>query len=223
MNKVYNKKRVARSLKKLVVSVPPKLNDRQINQVKRLVTRRAELKYHSRTWNGQTFGVGNNYFLDDLTNVAAGTTDTTRIGDKIQLSRIEYQMSLFPLTATSTHTVRVIFFQYKPNDAAQLTSIDGIVDNGATGVIDPWSPYDHDFKTDYTIISDRTYQLNPNQSTIISLGLKKLNVKKVRHDITFDAGATFGGNHIYVAFITNSPIAAPPSVYGRARIYFRDS
>lgn len=226
MNKqLYQANKAAYKKLKVVVARPPApLNERQSKQVKRMMSVRSELKYHSKTFNNQSFGIGTGFYLVDLTDVAQGQTDTTRIGDKATLSRIEYTYSLIPTLATQTNVVRIMFFQYKPNDAAVLTSIDGIVDNGPSGILDPWSPYDHDFKTDYTILSDKMYTMNPNGEMVKTQKTRYLPIKKARKDLTYVAGATFGGNHIYMAVWSNGLLGTNPvQITGRTRIFYRDA
>lgn len=203
----------------LVSNIP--LNPVQKQQVKRITSTRSELKYHSRDINNAV-GTGTDHLLLDLTNVSQGSTDTTRIGDKLNLSSIEYVFSMTP-TAATNYIVRVLFFQYKPNDAAVLTSVAGILDAGPSGNFDPWSPYDHDFKSDYTIISDRTYTSNQNGQQLVNQQKRFLSLKKQKHEITFNAGGTVGGNHIYMYVISNVAVATPITVLGRTRLFFRDS
>lgn len=220
-----NKKKAiptAKDKAKAMVSKEP-LNEVQKKQIKRMVKAPLELKYHSKNWNGQTFGTSGNYALFDLCDIPQNTTDNGRIGDRVELSSFEYTFTIYPYTVTAAHTIRIIFFQYKPNLASTLPTLDQILDNGPTAMLDSWSPYDFDFRTDYTILSDKMYQMNPGSTTaVVTKGRTVLRTSRAKKDITFTAGSVFGANHIYCVFMTQSPISTPPAVYGRSRIFFKD-
>lgn len=219
---MYKNKYHTNKSKYLALMSPQRpLNEKQKIQVKRIVQRRSELKYHSKDIQNNIGLLANNLLID-ITDVSQGLTDTSRVGDKLMLARVEYLFSFLP-TAGTNYVVRVMFFQYKPNDAALLSSIAPIVDTGPTGVIDPWSPYDFDFHSDYTILSDKLYTSNSNGQQVVTQQKRNLPIKKIKHEITYNAGGTTGGNHIYMWVISNVAVATPIVMNGRVRIFFRDS
>lgn len=216
------------SVKIPVVRPMPKLNPRQTTQVKKLVSKKMEKKYHDQNiYNpiSPTF-VGN---ITQLTMPAQGTTDTTRVGDTINISSIRFMFSIFrPQVGTgSAYAVpnigRVIIFQWKgPNATVPVPS--DILQTVGTSV-GVHSAYTVDQKINFTVAYDKSFSFsqNGNAERIVR---KVISGKKLKKKIQFNAGsALVFSDAIYVLFITDNGASDINQVtsFMRSRILYTDA
>lgn len=176
--KVYKAQEDFKTLSKMIRKPPRKLNERQKDQVKRLVDRNIEHKFLVTTFPSATIGTqGSAMDIDDgglgpysLCLVPQGDTDNTRDGDRIKAKSLSFKIHMFTSDAEdrdfSIHpcVVRFIIFQWKPNSAlvapspSNILLTDPISTGGAS--ITVYSQYNWDTRQSYNIVYDRTYTLN---------------------------------------------------------------
>lgn len=222
-----------------------KLNDREKDQVKRIVNRHAELKYFTAApVNGAAVpqaGAGANF---DISNVAQGLLDTNRVGDRLEWCgkmdiylQIVGPESLTGLVNDIYNTVRFIIFQYHPHAVGGTSPVPTeILLNGPTGAIDVGSQYNHDQRQNYKILYDRVFTLVNNQnSTVGGTGFTamqnnhvhtckfRVSLKNAKKDAQFNAAGTNGTNKIFYFMISDSAAAPNPTYSLITKIFFRDS
>lgn len=203
-----------------------RLGPRQVRQVKRIVNSSQETKFYDISSSGAS--VSSTGTITSLTSIAQGTTDITRVGDSISLMRMMWSGVL--TVGDQFNIVRVILFQWKPNDNVAPALADLLL-NGPSGSPDVYSFYNHDLRGQFHIMSDRTYSLigNGTSSSIpfqpktqiliahnkgLSVGLKK---------VQYQGGTTVGTHKIYVLTLSDSSAVAHPIITYNARIYYKDS
>lgn len=170
---------------------------------------------------------GGNIF--DITSIPQGTTDITRIGDKIMLNSIEIRYML-QSTFSANPTIydqfyRLILFKWY-DDSGPTT--EDILETSATaiGII---SVYDHDRKPKRKILLDEmvsatiTKEFTTFRNTAIHknffVDLKKRS-RRIR-EVAFEASTVNGIGKIYMLIISNIPLASIPGNGMTWRIYTR--
>lgn len=172
----------------------------------------------------------------DLTQVTQGTTDTSRIGDKIHIHSIEIRHRTYlkmnaPPTSDGQNQciVRMILFQWK--DDSVPTETDILEPIG--GNIYTISPYNHDRKVKRKVLFDRTFVISAQISATAGheyavrdqvmikkyISLKKLPGEGIT--VNYQAASTNGVNKIYMIYFTDT---TPPTlnVSGTIRLNFTD-
>lgn len=215
-----------------------KLNKRQTTQVKRIIGRNEEIKYHTTFYAGQKFGnwdggVNNYISIIDLSTVAQGQTDSTRIGDQINITSLEMRMQIrqasFGLAGRDETTSRMIIFQYKAQtaltnaDIALLLNI-GPSEAGAVAEYNSLSVYQHDYTKLFNVLFDHSYAMNDIAGSEKG-GLTKVfrvNLKRARKQIRYIAGGTTGIYHIYLCLIGLWPDDKTTAT-GTVRMFFKDA
>lgn len=152
-----------------------------------------------------------------LTSIAQGTTDSTRVGNKILLKDLLIRWTCSINTAaTGNNIVRIILFVDKQTEGALPINPDPL----ATANAD--APLSMDESKRYVIIRDWHYVLNTTtfQSTA------KKHYKILNFHCDFDGtGSTIGDakeNQIYLGFITSAASNFPSLSY-YARVKYFDS
>lgn len=151
-----------------------KLNKRQKGQVKRIVNFGRELKFTVKNLSYTDIST-TPVIYDLMENLTQGQTDTTRIGDRVTLgSNMEVRLSVIgPESLTGLvndiyNHVRIIIFQYKiPAVSGTNPVASDILLTGPSAAIDIWSHYNHDKRSEFTILYDSTYGLINNQNSAV--------------------------------------------------------
>lgn len=152
-------------------------------------------------------------YVASITDVPQGTTDLTRIGDKLHIHSIEIRMQMkvgmiaAPNVAGTNQLMgRVILFQWKDDDTPTVGNI--------LEVADPMSPFDHDRKVKRKVLMDRTFTLSGQVGTAntnycyrdIIVSKKYLNLRRLPGEgvnVSFQGASTTGVNKIYILFIAD--------------------
>lgn len=232
--RVYRKGKKTNKVIKLALKKPVTFSQK----VRRVVNRKKETKYHTNLGAVQTFGnidpVTNRAYLNDISDVAqtaGASTDTTRIGDQIELTgiKIKYLLSQNVSAAINDTVNRVIIFQWKGDVALTTAEIGRILQNGpsaaGTADLNSLSHYNHDYRHMYTILYDKSFAMSDqgaNPKTLFS-DVKNIRIKKATKMINYVAGsATAGDHHIYLLVIGLAPELTSTITFD-ARIFFKDS
>jgi len=209
---------------------PPKLNSKQRNQVKRLISNRQELKYIA--GNGQDIVVDSTGALTGAPfDVPQGDTDITRDGDRLQWAgKIDFRFSLqHPLgTSPPESIVRLILFQWHPNSTPVISSI---LLTGPTGASDVWSTHSHDNRQMFRILFDRTFHLvgnaaaatTPNTTLTQIFRRFRVSLKKARKYAQYTGGTLTGTNRIFLIYISDAATLLRPTFTYSTKTFFRDS
>lgn len=199
----------------------------------------AEQKYYDFTQ--VNYSIQNYYSANPfcVTTVPQGQTDQTRIGDKLLMNSIQYNIVINPLSTIGAcikhYIFRLIIFQWyddtQPNWSNILQSIGLPYDQMLL------SPFEHDRKVKRKILVNRTIHAHQSQSNgstcsasvnfpVMFQGVIDFkNRSKKMRQISFEAASTSGVGHIYFGVLSAEidQNALPVYTYGvgLGTVYFR--
>jgi len=215
--------------------------------VNRIVRRREETKYHSnlRAYQtlGSVFGVNEYAWCEDLTDVTQSTvaaSDTTRIGDEVEISRLKVKLAIQANDSAVAGVLgginRVIIFQYKADTPFSVTNRPTLAEIGrilapgpttlAGNEFNSLSHFNHDNRGLFNILYDKSFRqmdaTHYGDSTIITRSFD-VNLKRARKKINYVAGESNEGQyHIYILAVGWYNTEDARLTYN-ARMYFKDS
>lgn len=160
---------------------------------------------------------GNQY---ELSNPAQGTTDSTRVGDKLRLRGLRLRFTLVP--GDTTQTCRIIVYQYKGNSSLHTPAISEVLQSAYIGVDSPLAPFTHDYRNQFIILMDKTITLDSVSHPVKSYK-KKVPLKYAKKQIAFTAGSTDGSNKVYMIAISDSTAAPHPQINFICRLFYDDA
>lgn len=206
-----------------------KLTTTQKKQVRRMIARAHEDK-----------------FIDDYTNISAGVTSSgtvtqlgvpaqgtgvsQRVGDTIEVKRIELQYVL--AGGDVYNNIRVIVFKWNVDSNLSAPTLASVLyTTNVTPVIAPYV-WDNIKSKEVQIVYDRTHSLSYGcqLATVSSNGIetqhqkvnlfgKRLHARKVE----VDQGGTTGYGIYYILFVSDSAITPNPTFGFNARIVYEDA
>lgn len=200
-----------------------KLNKREVRQVKTIVTRNIEKKYHNVTQ--AQLGVSTTPYVAQLTSVPQGDTDNDRVGDRLKWEK--GYLRLFVLGGDTYNYLRFIIFQWKPNASTVPTAAD-ILLVGAGGAVDYTSQYNHDNRQLFKIMFDQTFKTVGDGSTDTPLqDSSRQHLKRIlripNKFAQYTAGHTTNGtNQLFMIAISDSSATTHPSIFFTFKIMYRD-
>lgn len=202
-----------------------KLTGPQRRQVKALIKAPMELKYQEGTITDD-FGIPSTGATYQLSIIAQGDTDTERDGDQLTLSSVNIRGRV--LVGDTTNIVRIIFYQWRP-----ITSptIPDILSPGVDATnIDIFSLYNHDKRSQFKILSDKTYVLagfgtsaspyGPASEKYFTMTLNKKLIKKLQYN---NGSSTVGSNQVWYLAISDSQATPNPTLSMKVRFNFYDN
>lgn len=204
----YRRKRYNRKYKRKSIATK--------KYVRSYINKQSEKKYFDISRSTDTIDYSGR--LDRLTGISQGTTDLTRVGDKIRLTsmRVSYSAEL----ADTTNYIRFIIFQWYPTSNLLAPTVNYILSLPGS-ILSPQSPFVHDYKNQYTILYDKTHVLTQDYPNIIRKFW--LRMKFVKKQIAFEAGTQEGSNHLYLLRISDSSAASHPTSNILTRVNYTDS
>lgn len=156
-------------------------------------------------------------------NIAQGTGENQRIGDKITPKKLRLMYALEG--ADDYNLVRVLVVQWRQTTASGAPTLSEVLtDNNS--VYAPLGFYDEDhIPSQCKVLYDKLHMLNGSTSSPIQAKVVRKTISKFKgKKIDFEAGSTnVGNNHIYVLMISDSTAIAHPSVTLNARFEYTDS
>lgn len=215
--KVYRKKRY-RKIK------GRGLNRKQKTQIKKMIESRPEKKYYDTTWDD--IQMGNTPTFTDITAPAQGTTTSDRIGSNITLENVSFSFRFSVGASNGTNYIRMVIFQWFPDNANDLPSWTQIFQYPPTG--SPASQYeymsplvlDEGGVRNFKVLLNQEFNLDEIDDTKASE--KGFINKGYKKTITFGDAIITGNNHIYVMFISDSIGVEYPHVSGFTRVRYID-
>lgn len=215
------------------------LSKKERKAVKKLIRKEQEVKFHIPFENAAN--MDSTPIIIGCTDISAGTTDNTRIGDKLRLTEkmfFKYTMNVDVGNDAAQQVIlcRLVLFQWHPttqSGGATEPAASDVFINGPSGAVDSQSFYNHDKKQDYTILYDKCITMvGPGTSTsnaynpsMIKNGFKIVSLKKARKNLQFVAtsGVT-ATNHIYLMYLANvANDLQNPLLTWSAQIFYTDS
>jgi len=201
-----------------------KLSGPQRRQVKALIKAPMELKYQEGTITDD-FGIPSSGATYQLSIIAQGDTDTERDGDQLTLSSVNVRGRVH--VGDTTNKVRIIFYQWRPVSTPIISDILTAGVDGST--IDTFSLYNHDKRSQFKILSDKTYVLagfgtsasphGPATEKYFTLTFNKKLIKKLQYT---NGSATVGSNQVWYLAISDSAATPNPLLSMKVRFNFYD-
>lgn len=210
-SKVVNKQKRFHPKK---IKVSKKFKTAVRREIKSTISRTAEKKYHRLAVAGSGYDYGG--VVVSLSDVPAGTTDLTRVGDSLSIRSIRVMGKI--LSADTTNTYRIIVFQWlddqTPTPANVLSSVYVGTVNGVN------SPYYHDQRKKFRVLWDKRFNVDNVSHAQQLFDTKHLfpSTKK----ISFNAGGTTGNAKIYMLLISDSGAAPHPTLDFVSQLSYND-
>lgn len=189
--------------------------------VKKLVRKEAETKYWDLSTASQPYSIalGATTILD-LTEVPQGTTDVTRVGDKLTIRGLDIRMDA--IIADTTNVIRCIIFQWYINTNITLSNPLGSQVLQDITTYPHLSNYHHDNNNQFHILYDTMIQLGA-QGPQARVWHVKPNLKWAKKTVEFSGGGTNGANKLYMLLVSDSSAVSHPTVRIQSRLRFDDS
>lgn len=199
-----------------IVPNQPKLNSSQRSQVARMIQKDIELK--SWTVPVSIVALSSTATIADLSQIAVGTSDNTRIGNHVHLKRFNLRFELFGSDATNTF--RIIIFKWRDNDfytgAPLGTAILSALTGGAGDVL---APYNREVPEAFVILKDMLMTSSQVSDPVIARSISIPLKGKAQY---VGAGTT-GLNKIYMLMLSDSTVVAHPTMtYWSELLYLDD-
>jgi len=178
------------------------LNPKQKEEVKSIVKRKLEINYLN--YIPAAMSLFNTPFINDITSaISQGITDNQRIGDQLEGINLEMRVHLYlPTSATlGFYFSRIIIFQWRVDTTSVVPTAPDILLLGTGGTVNYTSLYNHDKRSLYKIMYDRTFCQNgvcPDSMTSNGAIYTRKFLKIPHKVISYDSVTTTGIHHIYL-------------------------
>ena len=178
-----------------------------------------EVKYFdSNTTAGQQYGTGG--VLSDVSAITQAVGGTSRIGDQVDLIRLDIRGTLYQQGTNPYSVSRLIVFQQFPVTTPTLATL---LDPGVSGAADYTSMYNHDGRHLFEILHDSTYTMEATTGQGTAMAQFNISVPLKGRVANFAAAAATGDSHIYVELLgSNAAGATGQLVSMTCRLFFSD-
>lgn len=207
----YSKRRIAKSA--------TYVKKKDINKViERKVKRMAEKKFHDTAvlTTVDTAGV-----INSVSDVAQGSTDSNRVGDKYRPLNVEIRgrVTAESSAALVGSVLRVIVFKWKAQSDIDVLLPAKILQQVSVTTA-PFEPYNHDNRAKFQVLCDRTFEV------FWDGGADKTQIFKMKCPIKgqtlfYAASTTASMNGIYVMVVSDTTVG-PPTIEYKARLSYID-
>lgn len=188
-------------------------------EVKQIIKRVAETKYLN--FHADLVSVPSTGYINRMSTIAQGQTDSTRIGDKLRYKSMELRGEF--IGADTTQLVRLILFVWKPDSNADApAALSDVLHGTYTGSNEvPMAPYTHDLRSNFTILRDKTYALSTAGRPSVQFHWKLNNVRG--KELKLIAAGNEGKNHIYMMAVSDSDVASHPTLSVISQLSYTDT
>lgn len=155
-----------------------------------------------------------------LTNVAQGTTDSDRVGDRIYIKSVQVRWNM--KIADVYNQCRVILFQWDQDNSGltmqRLLAGTLVGTNNA-----PLAPYAHDFSKDRRILYDKSFILDgvdkvaETDTTYVTRGFMDRRIQY------YSGSSTTGNGFLFLAVISDSSAINHPTLDFVAKVTYTDA
>jgi len=167
--------------------------------------------------------------ITSVSDIAQGTTDITRIGDKLRPKALSLKLSIVrnPLTSNIVEFVRVCVIQWHPQFSLQPpTATTLFLNDPATATITPFSEWIVDGRSAFVVLFDKLFTMTGLTATTEGALAYFTNVRTTNTPIEFiNASATDALHKYYVLYICqtlNVANTTPPTIVLRTKLDFDD-
>lgn len=164
------------------------------------------------SWTGNVFG--------GISDIFVGTTDTTRIGDKLRMKALRMRYSWE--VSDTFNRCRLIVFQWTQNTASILPAVGDILENAGSSTTGVFSPYRHDTGSNYRILYDSMMHVDtddPQKFRNVSIPLRRCKTRR----ISYVGGSAEGTGKLFLLVITDSSAVSHPTFKAYARLTYTDA
>jgi len=157
--------------------------------------------------------------LSDLTAIAQGSTDTTRVGDRIRLDSLHF--SFYFTAGDTTNLCRIVLFQWFPPSGSFAPVIGTNLFLTTGSILAPISQYLVDFESNFRVLYDKLFYLS---TTVTQSGtIQHIDVRKFpQRNLQYVAGGTSGSGHLYRLVISDSAAVPNPTICSTWLVRFTD-
>jgi hypothetical protein len=154
--------------------------------------------------------------LTKLTTIPQGLTDSSRVGDQVEVFKLSIIGCLQNSSSDLTNTCRLILFRWEQDDSsAAPASVSDILQTAS-----PYSPYNRDNlrARKFIVLYDK----------VLCTGLQGPSISKFEKDvgcnfkIKFQGSANTGTSHIYALQVSDSTAIPDPQMQWVARTWYHD-
>lgn len=208
--KKYNRKK--KGLTKLIKAIA----DKEIN-------RKQEKKFFDLYSNALAVSAAGNT-CQNLVPLSQGAGDQGyRVGDKCDLCGLNYNVTF--RIGDTTNIMRMILFQWRSTPGVTPAQTD-IMSYGVNAPEAVLSSYNHDNGDRYTILLDKTVNLDSNNNSVMvkrgTLNLSRKKKFRFQGTLNFVSDGSNTTNGIWALFISDSTAAGHPTVDYYFRTTYRD-
>lgn len=199
----------ARSGKRRTATTQQQKLESEVRRAMMRMKSNQELKFYDTAAN--TVSVSTSGVVLLATNIAVGTAQTQRIGQKVT---VKSHLLRYTLTAAdSTQSVRVVIARYMDN--GNPTIADLLQDT----VTNPWlSPLDRDKGHRFSVLFDKMHALG----TYTDANICEKVYLSGNWDVHWNASAVNEKGGLYIFVISDSGVASHPSIDYSSRVRFVD-
>lgn len=215
------------SVKSFGANKKAKLSEPQKAQVKKTIKQILANHIQHKQWvEFHTVNVDFSGGVYHITPIPQGVGERARVGNSIRPKRLK--MRVHSAIADNTNMVRMIIFRWHPSAAAGVPTPASILDDTAPTIhlgttAAPLMPHNWDDRSMYTVLWDRTFVLDSQapQQAVLTLDLYG---KKLGSRISYvDSSTTAVMNGLYVLYVSDSGVAAHPSLSFTSELEFEDA
>lgn len=196
--------------------------------VRRAIDRVAEKKYVEFEWTptsaGSVAGVGTTPVATEVTSVAIGTTDQTRLGDQITARTIRIR-GVFHVSTTTPDVwnfCRIVVFQWQRTPDLQPINAGNFCFQNS--LITIREMYNHDRRFNYRVLWDKVVGIAPGGTKPAVFFKKLIKIKKRRIQYADGATSAFNGGAypIGIIAVTDSALEPHPILSLRVKFNYKD-
>lgn len=187
--------------------------------IKAELKKNIETKYSNQ--NHSLVSVDNTGVIYDLTPIPQGTQDIQRIGDEITVKSL--QVRLNAIAGDVTNFLRMVIFQWIPNDANPPTVANIL--NGQGGTVALVSAYyqNDTLGNNYIVLYDKVFTMSQTGNTAAISRNLYCPMKYAKKRVQFNAATTEGQNKFYVILVSDSAAASHVGIDLVTRMTFSDA
>jgi len=198
-----------------------KLTQPDIRLVRKVINEGREVKFADTVYNAVAVG-WNGMTIATLSAITTGTTDQTRVGDKIKPYSVKMQYYIAASGSAYVTSCRVLVVQINQLNTGLTYS--QVLESAYLGTLNaPNAQYANDYKDNFKVLYDKTHMLQyvPAAGNAIVGATVRIN-KFPLGPIKYVAGGSSHYNGIYV-FAVSSEQTATPNFYGTMRLKYTDA
>lgn len=182
--------------KEFIKSLNPKRSVAALNRKVNRLARRTKPERKHAAFNSTAANVDYDGGIQPLVSIGPGTTDEQRVGNRVRLT---YMVGRGVIQAVGVSGARVRIILYRDHNSLVTAPLSVLRYVGDQGCI---SPYNDDTRQDFTILSDKTYHVQPGtEKDSASFNFSR----KINKTVLWNDAAGIEENNIKMLAISSHP------------------